>query len=32
VFDFMIEPQDIETIAGLRGSCGATNDPDTASW
>ena len=32
VFDFMIEPQDIETIAGLRGSCGTTNDPDTVGW
>jgi len=32
VFDFAIEPRDIETIAWLRGSCGTTNDPDTVGW
>ena len=32
VFDFAIDARDMETIAGLRGSCGPTNDPDTLGW
>ncbi|MCL2299354.1 MAG: aldo/keto reductase [Firmicutes bacterium] len=32
VFGFAIESRDIEIIAGLRGSCGTTNDPDTVGF
>jgi len=32
VFDFAISAADIETIAGLNGSCGTTADPDTVKW
>jgi len=32
VFDFAIDARDIEIIAGLRGSCGTTNDPDTVGF
>jgi len=32
VFDFEIAAEDIQTIAGLTGSCGVSNDPDTVGW
>ncbi len=32
LFDFSIEPADIDIIAGLTNCCGAPRDPDTVDW
>ena len=32
LFNFTIEPEDVEKIAGLTNCCGAPRDPDTVDW
>lgn len=32
VFDFVLEPEDVALIAGLKGCCGYAADPDTTNW